>query len=217
MPLKVIFVLLILLALSKAEDFCPDSTINVDGLCLTVEDISQTSGTAGHISSAFYGLGSGFNSVYGIIYDINSLSAGNKNSNQAIRMLPSSITFITSGTINQMVKIKRREMLEKLGVRKMKCRSLLIIGAAMFVTSVATDITHNISYLTDNDSFQFSAMLLNSTMLTSSFIVNVIGKVVQAKELDQQAEDLLKGRNISFAPYFFYERKKSGAGITLNF
>lgn len=212
-----LLVFLVMLKIINAENFCPDSTINVDGLCLTVKEISKTAGNAGHISSAFYGLGSGFNSVYGIVYDVNSLSPGNENTDQALRMLPSSITFITAGTINQVVKLKRKQMLEKLGVKNMKCRSLLIWGTAMFVTSVVTDVTHNISYLTDNDSFQFSTMLLNSTMLTSSFVVNIIGKVVQAKELDQQAEEILKGRNISFGPYLFYDRKKSGAGITLKF
>lgn len=215
--LKRILLIFLLITFVKAENNCSDSTIFIDNVCLTVEDISKTAGTSGHISSAFYGLGSGFNSVYGIVYEYNSLSAGSKNPDQFLRTLPSSLTFITAGTVNQIVKLKRKRMLQKLGTLKMKCRPLLFAGAVLFATSVGTDLLNNLACFSDNDNLQYSTTIINSTVLTSSFIVNVVGKVVQAKELDQKADELVRQRNISIAPFMIYQINEYAAGISLKF
>lgn len=215
--IKKILLIYLLITVVKAENICSDSTVFVDNVCLTVEDISKTAGTAGHISSVFYGLGSGFNSVYGIVYGINSISAGSENSNQFIRILPSSLTFATAGSINQIVKLKRKRMLQKLGTYKMKCRPLLLAGIVLFTTSVGTDLLNNLAYFSDKEDLHYVTTIINSTVLTSSFIVNVIGKVVQAKELDQKAEELVKERKISIAPFMIYQKNKYAAGISLKF
>lgn len=208
--MKTIFIILLLFITIKADEFCSYSAMLINGKCLSIEDISKTSGNVGHVSSIFYGLGSGFNSVAGVLNAVD-------NSSLKLSLIPSSVTILSAGTMNQIVKIRRRQMMKDLGVSDQECKALLITGTTFFISSVAVDVTYNVLLLQNNYDIAKAVGILNSTLLTSSFIVNIIGKVVQAKELDRSAVSYFEKRKIAVSPYIHFMKNVGGAGLVFNF
>ena len=205
MNLKIITIIIATLLLFLPQNiFAKNSEKNMgfelNGSTTSVYEVSSYMHELGTSSSILYGAGSGY-SAFANIFTAYCF-AGDDMKSELLIVAPTSSVYITFGALNLFVKKQRRDKLLELGVENMESEKIINIGIILYSTSIVTNFLNCISYASENRSLIKGAAVINASVLTLSFAVNLIAKVKQGIELNTVARKKFdEKKRASIYPY----------------